>query len=338
VGSLPLSVSVVIPAYNAAATIQQAVRAARDQKGLPQPPEVIVVDDGSSDATAELAAAAGADPVIRQPNAGPAAARNKGFRAARAPYVLFTDSDCIPAPNWAVQLVEALQQPGVGAAGGSYTMANDGWIAAGIHWEIVARHRRFGQFVRAAGSYNLAIRREVMEAVGGFDESYPTASGEDNDLSYRIGAAGYKLAWVRGATVAHHHTNHLWKYLREQTRHGYYRVKLWRRHSRIARDDDYTRLKDAIEPVLVVLLLLTLAVSWLPWGWLAPLAVLVTLLGIQLPTAWRMLRASGRPVVLLHIPVMFLRAFARTFGFLSGLGGVAVRSGPSVGVRSAANR
>ncbi len=320
------SVSVVIPAYNAAGTISEAVRASRGQEGLPRPAEVVVVDDGSADATAELALAAGATRVVRQANAGPAAARNLGFRKSTGAIVLFTDSDCVPDRDWAANILAAFDDGQVGAAGGSYTMANEGLIPAGIHWEIIARHQSFPRYVRAVGSYNMAVRREVMEQVGGFDETFPKASGEDNDLSYRIQAAGYKLRWVQQATVGHHHTTGLWKYLREQARHGYYRAKLFRRHARMARDDDYTRRKDALEPVLVGLAVVAAAVSWLPWVWLAPVAVLGVLVAIQLPVAWRMVRLSHRPGVLLHVGVMFLRAFARTGGFVAGL--VAPARGP----------
>lgn len=87
----PALVSVVIPAYNAAATLRQSLAEVRAQQHRPL--EIIVVDDGSTDATAEVARNGGATTVIRQDNAGPSAARNAGIRAARGDYIAFLDAD-----------------------------------------------------------------------------------------------------------------------------------------------------------------------------------------------------------------------------------------------------
>jgi glycosyltransferase involved in cell wall biosynthesis len=322
-------VSIVIPAYNAAGTIAETLAAVLGQQGFAQLVEVIVVDDGSTDPTAEIVRQF---PVryLYQPNAGPASARNRGFRCARGPYVLFTDSDCVPDSRWAMQLVEALHHPVVGAVGGSYTLANRGRVAEGIHWEIVVRHRRFRPYVRALGSYNLGVRREVMEQVGGFDETYPAASGEDNDLSYRILAAGYKLRWVPAATVGHHHTAKLGKYLREQQRHGYFRTKLYRRHAGRMSGDDYTTPKDVLEPVLVCALAASLPLCWLPRVWLLGAGALAVLAAIQVPMTVRMVLGSGRLSVAAHAGVMFLRAFWRTWGFLQGLPSMLRRPAPAL--------
>ncbi len=85
-----LPVSVVIPAYNAAGTIERAIRSVLSQTA--QPREIFVVDDGSTDATAEVASGAGAS-VIRQPNAGTGAARNAGIRASTASWIALLDAD-----------------------------------------------------------------------------------------------------------------------------------------------------------------------------------------------------------------------------------------------------
>lgn len=323
----PVPVSIVIPAYNASATIAKTLAAALSQQGFAQPVEVIVVDDGSTDATAQVVRQF---PVryLHQPNAGPASARNRGFRHARGRYVLFTDSDCVPDSRWAMQLVEALQQPTVGAVGGGYTLANRGWIAEGIHWEIVARHSRFGPFVRALGSYNLGVRREVLEQVGGFDQTYPKASGEDNDLSYRILAGGYRLRWIPAATVGHHHTEKLGKYLREQQRHGYFRAKLYRRHAGRMSGDDYTTPKDVLEPALVCAVAAWLPFCWLPRAWMLGAGLLAILAALQVPLTVRMVLCSGKLTVAAHAGVMFLRAFWRTWGFLQGLPSLLRRPAP----------
>src|SRR5689334_9252898 len=99
-----LRASVVIPARNAARTLPATLAALRGQTYPADRLEVIVVDDGSADATGEVAAAGGAR-VLRQAPAGPAAARNRGAAAATGEIILFTDADCTPAPTWVERML-----------------------------------------------------------------------------------------------------------------------------------------------------------------------------------------------------------------------------------------
>ena len=92
---LPLY-SVIVPAYQAAATIGQCLDALNAQTVARAQYEIIVVDDGSTDDTALVAEQAGADHVLRCPHRGPAAARNAGIDAARGHVILLTDADCEP--------------------------------------------------------------------------------------------------------------------------------------------------------------------------------------------------------------------------------------------------
>src|SRR5215470_3268662 len=98
--------SVVVAAYQAERTLPSLL-AALGRQDVRDPFEVVVVDDGSADATRRIAEAAGVR-VIAQANAGPAAARNAGWRAARANVLLFTDSDCVPHADWVRALAGAV--------------------------------------------------------------------------------------------------------------------------------------------------------------------------------------------------------------------------------------
>lgn len=310
----PARYSVVIPAYNAARTIGAAVAAALAQD-LP-PHEVIVVDDGSRDATAELLRGSPAR-CIRQENAGPAAARNAGWKASGGEAVLFTDADCVPRPDWARRLLEGFADAEVGAVTGSYGIANPGCLLPRlIHEEIRLRHRRYASRVRFFGSYNVALRRGVLEATGGFDESYRRASAEDNDLSYRVLAAGSRIAFAPAALVDHHHTERLRAYLREQATHGYWRVKLYRDNPSMMRGDDYTRAKDILEPPLALATLAAAAAVPLA---AAPFPILAALLALlQLPSAVGMARGRGEASYLWFAPLGFVRSFARGLGMAAG--------------------
>src|SRR5512133_2543872 len=107
-------VSVIIPAYNNAGLLPACLGALQTQAGLAfgVDYEVILVDDGSQDATVEVGRKFGAR-VISQPNAGPAAARNTGVRASCAPIVAFTDADCVPEPEWLQQMLAPFADPEV---------------------------------------------------------------------------------------------------------------------------------------------------------------------------------------------------------------------------------
>ena len=95
-----IDVSIVIPAYQAAATIGACIEGVRTQRYPQSRREIIVVDDGSRDAPAEIARSYAGVTVISQPNAGAAAARNRGWREAKGTWVAFLDSDCVPSRNW----------------------------------------------------------------------------------------------------------------------------------------------------------------------------------------------------------------------------------------------
>jgi len=316
-----MKVSVVIPAYNAENTISKAVAQSLAQAKGPMEVEVVVVDDGSIDDTAIIAESAGAK-VIRQENAGPAAARNRGWESATGQVICFTDSDCIPTAGWLENLLDGFAGREVGAVAGSYDIANpSSWLAHWVHREIIERHRRMPPFVRAYGSYNVAIPRYVLEATGGFDPAYRRASGEDNDLSYRIIKKGWRIAFRPQAKVAHYHPEKVWKYLLEQYRHGFWRAKLYQDHPDMIRGDDYTRLRDRLEPILVMgisVFLLSKVIGIKGSNWLL-LILLATYTAIHLswPLSWWL--GEGKVGAFSFAGVTFLRGFARTAGLCLGI-------------------
>ncbi|MCC6486943.1 MAG: glycosyltransferase [Candidatus Hydrogenedentes bacterium] len=314
-----MMVTIIIPAYNAAATLAECLDACLKQSHAPT--EVIVVDDGSTDDTPRIA---GQFPVefVRQEQQGPAAARNHGARVAKGELLIFTDSDCVPEPHWVQQLVDCFEE-GVAAAGGTYGIANNrSLLARMVHEEIVMRHRRFGKEVDFLGSFNVAIRREAFERVGGFDESFRAASGEDNDLSYRLRDMGGRLCFAHDAVVRHYHPTRLWPYLKAQARHGFWRVKLYQKHPGRASGDRYAGLVDLAAPpltaVCAALLVCALfsAISLACAMASAVIAAILVLARISIP--WRMARQTGEWGMLAFLPVMLLRDAARAAGMLWG--------------------
>lgn len=313
-------ISVVIPAFNAEATISEVVEAVRGQD-LSEELEVIVVDDGSTDLTAARARQSGAV-VVHQGNRGPAETRNTGWRTAHGETVLFTDSDCRPHRDWARKLLAGFASPEVAAVAGSYGIWNpQSWLARHIHAEIMERHAGMPSSIRAFGSYNVAIRKEILESLDGFDDNYPRASGEDNDLSYRILEAGFTIAFRREALVDHLHQESIFRYLKEQARHGYYRMLLYRTHPKMVTGDDYTRIKDIVEPPLALILLVLVPLALIVGGSLSLLALGLALAYclLQLIDLMRKGWHGAGSQRWLYAGVTFFRGFARGLGMLAGL-------------------
>lgn len=252
-----VTVSVIIPAYNASESMARTLEALIKQNCF-QPFEIIVVDDGSIDHTAEIVHSFNRVKYVRQENAGPAAARNHGARLARGQYLAFTDSDCVAQEDWISRLMAGFSQQQVGVVAGSYGIANpESWLARCIHAEIIWRHQYLmPDFPNSFGSYNFCVKKEVFEGVGGFNTGYRNASGEDNDLSYKIIRAGWHIYFDRKALVGHYHTVQVSKYLKEQFRHGFWRAKMYQDHPNMMKGDGYTFWKDLVEMPLSVLLLL----------------------------------------------------------------------------------
>ena len=308
-------VSIVIPAFNAEKTIAQTIRACQAQDYSPVP-DIIVIDDGSTDRTGECVMAHPDVRYARQNNAGPAQARNAGAALAAGDVICFTDADCIPHPDWVRSLMQHFFDLSVGAVMGSYGIANpQKWLARAVYQEIVFRHQRMPLFPKVFGSYNVAIRRDVFNEAGGFNGEYLHASGEDNDLSYRILSRGYKIFFAKNALVDHHHPETVSKYLREQYRHGFWRFKMYRTHPAMMKGDDYTFWKDPLEIILSYALLGALLSGW----WLGHsnifLLISIILILIILELYFSIKFKCEAEYILKYSYVMASRAIARAGGF-----------------------
>jgi len=329
-----MRVAVIIPAFNAERTLARCLEACARQTRPAE--ELIVVDDGSTDATPRIAQSHGVH-FLQQDRRGPAAARNNGAHTARADVVVFTDSDCVPEPQWLERLLAGLA-PGVAGVGGSYGIVNpEYWLARMVHEEIVARHAGLGEDVDFLGSFNVAYAMEAFNNVGGFDESFTAASSEDNDLAYRIQDAGGSLRFAPEARVAHFHPTRLWPYLGSQRRHGCWRMKLYQKHpNRASRGDKYAGMADLLAPPFALCL-------WLSWAALAGAAlaghyvtmgvysVVLATVGYSLfhcMRAARLARRTGEIAALAFAGVTILRDLARGIGLVQGIVRFQLRGSP----------
>ena len=313
-------VSVIIPAYNASETIEACLSALWRQTVAQEIYEVIVVDDGSTDSTADLAKTAGAQ-VIVQPNAGPATARNRGARTATGELLLFTDADCEPVPSWIKAFLDAFDDEGIVAAKGTYLTRQRSLTARFVQVEYEERYRITARAatVDSIDTYSAAYRRNVFVESGGFDPTFPFAAQEDVDLSFRLARKGYKMVFVPGAQVYHRHSSSPWAYVRRKFRVGWWKVLVVRRYPERAMRDSHTpqTLKLQLLFLATVALLLP-AAAVLTWLRPALVAAALGFLGLMLPF---MIHAARRDTVVAVVAPIFilLRASALGAGFVAGL-------------------
>jgi glycosyltransferase involved in cell wall biosynthesis len=192
-------VSVIVPVRDGARTIARQMRALADQRYAGSW-EVIVCDNGSLDATTVVAAQwEDRLPYLRVLDAsatvGAARARNAGAEVAKGDLLLFCDADDWVCPEWIDELVAALAHDAI--VTGPCAVDHGGG-------DVVAPNcdppRKAGVVPYAHGA-NLGVRREVFEALGGFDGTDPEAGAEDIDLSLRAHHAGHPIGFARGALV-----------------------------------------------------------------------------------------------------------------------------------------
>lgn len=198
-----LDISVIIPCYSRLEWLPRCLQALSRQD-IGRFFQVVVIDDGSPNEAEirELVMDVGAGGFTlifeRQVNAGPAAARNRGVRLSSGNILCFLDDDSVPDPDWLRNMVAPfLDNEDVALVSGSIkSFFKEGLSAvlevtvySGMHW----------------ATCNIAYRRDVFMQLGGFDESFPEASWEDNDLGIRAHWGGFRHVMAKDAVVLHPH-------------------------------------------------------------------------------------------------------------------------------------
>jgi GT2 family glycosyltransferase len=183
--------------------------------------EVILVDDGSTDGTAELGRQFGVR-TIRMDHGGLSSARNLGLELATGEIVAYLDDDCRPDRDWLTYLAATFMvSPHVGVGGPNLAPEGDGPIAdcvaaapgGPIHVLVSDREAEH------IPGCNMAFRRKALLAIGGFDRQFWVA-GDDVDICWRLQQEGWTLGFSPAAVVWHHRRNSLRAYLRQQRGYG----------------------------------------------------------------------------------------------------------------------
>lgn len=242
-----LSVGLVIPSRDDARALVATLHGVLSNDSVA---EIVVVDDGSRDATrvheaVDAAATANAGPdgpstriIRRDRSGGPGAARNTGWPVLDTDLIVFVDTDVIPEPGWLPLLICHFGDPLVAAAAPRVCAPDPAPDASLLdRYESVQSPLDLGSVparvapdgrIRYVPTATLIVRRDALNAVGGFDESL--RYGEDVDLIWRLCEAGYSVRYEPGAQVSHANRESWVQFVRQRFRYGSSAAELDRRH------------------------------------------------------------------------------------------------------------
>jgi GT2 family glycosyltransferase len=184
--------------------------------------EVILVDDGSTDMTSDIAKAANSVRYLKQSHSGLSVARNLGAAEATGDVFAYTDDDCVADEDWLHYLAVALEDGEFGCVGGPNIppppeVLPEACVAAapGAPAHVLIDDRR----AEHLPGCNLAVRREAFEEVGGFSPIYH-AAGDDVDFCWRLIDADIAIGFAPGAMVWHYRRSSVKAYLKQQIGYG----------------------------------------------------------------------------------------------------------------------
>lgn len=319
------SVSVIIPTFNGAARIGNCLKALTSQTAALDA-EILVVDDGSTDNIKEViaryeTACGGNIRLIRQRNAGPAAARNRGAMEAKASIVVFTDDDCVPRPGWLTALLEPFDDPEIVGVKGVYCTVQPNLVARFVQREYEEKYRRMARHrnIDFIDTYSAAYRRDRFLEMNGFDMSFPVACAEDVELSYRMSARGWRMRMVPEAVVGHTHPDTLARYLKKKYKFAFWRVLAVSKNPRKGFKDSHTPQLMKLQLLLAPLLLAGVAFDLVARP-IVPASVLVLAVFLVSTLPFMLRTMLKDPALGLVSPALLaLRACAQGLGVASGI-------------------
>ncbi len=288
-------ISVVIPTCGRPLLLRRCLQALCAQTLAADAFEIIVVDDGRSAATravvddmnAALAGSGHRRIACIEPagTRGPAAARNRGWRAARGALIAFTDDDTVPAPTWLAEGERAMQADAQAAA-------VSGAVRVPLHGPptdhaLNTRRLEQAEFVTA----NCFVRRNALEQVGGFDERFTRAWREDSDLQFTLAAHGLRVIRSPHAVVAHPVREVGFGHALRSHANLFFDALLYKKHPRAYRER--VQRHPPWRYYATVLAFIAMAVAAVLGEQGAAVAAGAAWLGLTLALAWRRLRGTS---------------------------------------------
>ena len=305
--------SVIIPVYNRPGEVEELLDSLNIQtyKNF----EIIIVEDGSTE-PCKTVVDRYKDLKIEyyfKDNSGPGDSRNFGMAKATGDFLIFFDSDCIIPENYFQEVETFISKNPTDCYGGP-DAAHESFsnVQKAINFAMTSffttggiRGKKNNLDNYQPRSFNMGIRKEVYDALGGFSDLHP---GEDPDLSYRIMNAGYKVKLIENAFVYHKRRIDFGKFSKQVYKFGVVRNILIKWYP------------DKFKPVYLlpsifligslILLILSISISSL---FIFPLIILALLLFLE-----ALLKTKNIFIALLAVPASFIQLFAYGFGFIKG--------------------
>ena len=155
---------------------------------------------------------------------------------------MFTDADCVPAFDWIAQMSTPFNDVDLAGAKGVYRTAQPELTARFVQLEYEDKYERMlgSTHIDFVDTYSAAYRRDVFLAMGGFDTTFPGATVEDQEFSFRLTEAGYRLAFIPKARVWHIHDRSLIEYARRKYLIGYWKPAVTHKHPGKLLQDSHT--------------------------------------------------------------------------------------------------
>ena len=219
--------SIIVPTYRRTCQLETCLASLARLEYPGDRFEVIVVDDGGGGALDDVVAAGIDSPsvtLLRQPHVGPSGARNAGVAKAKGEYLVFTADDCMPAANWLSALaMRVAAEPGCAVGGAIINAFPDNLYSTTTYLLIEYLYSYYNALPRAARFFtpnNLAVPTDRYHAIGGFDESFVTATGEDREFCDRWTRHGYRMLYAPEVIVTHAHPLTFRAFVRQHFNYG----------------------------------------------------------------------------------------------------------------------
>ena len=312
-----VGVSFIIPVHNGVRWLERCIERVYAQADG-RPLEVIAIDDGSTDGSLEILeshAAQGRLVLVQGERRGAAAASNLGIACASHPVVCQVDQDVMLESGWMRRLLAELERPGVAAAQGYYAAdPASSLLARVMAYDLELRYSGIGQrYMDHVCTGNTAYLAEALRRVGPFDEAM--GYGYDNDMSYRLGEAGYKLAFCKEARAIHCWRDGLLDYLKQQYGVGYGRLDLVAKHrGPRVKGDDVSGLRMILHAPAMLGALVSPLLG--PAGAVLSGGILLTLTADRAVAGAQAFLRFGDPACLAFPPVHLLRDLAWAWALL----------------------
>lgn len=249
--------SIIIPSYNRPTCLQKCLRSLTQLQYPRDQFEVIVVDDGSAVPIESIVASLQkllTITLIRQANSGPAQARNRGAAQAKGTFLVFTDDDCEPTPNWLQAIETQLKQLSDALIGGQTQNAlpeNPYSTASQLLIDYLYTYYNAAGAPNFFASNNFTVPAEMFRKLGGFDSRFPIAAGEDREFCDRWLQQKYRMIYAPEVQIKHAHNLSLRSFWQQHFNYG--RGAFWFHQSRAQRRQEPIK----VEPLAFYLKLLS---------------------------------------------------------------------------------